>query len=80
MTAEVVEESRSDEGAEDAAREVPTTTGPVIGGLLLFAAAVPLGYLGDRFRRTFIVGVCSTLWAAFALLTVAPAVFGGLHG
>jgi ABC-type branched-subunit amino acid transport system ATPase component/sugar phosphate permease len=42
-----------------------------IGGLLLFAAAVPLGYLGDRFRRTFIVGVCSTLWATFALLTGA---------
>ncbi len=38
MTAEVVEESRSDEGAEDAAREVPTTTGPVIG---LLAATPP---------------------------------------
>src|SRR3954451_1420585 len=42
-----------------------------IGGLLLFAAAVPLGYLGDRFRRTSIVGVCSAIWAMFALLTGA---------
>jgi ABC-type branched-subunit amino acid transport system ATPase component/predicted MFS family arabinose efflux permease len=40
-----------------------------IGGLLLFAAAVPLGYLGDRARRTAIVGVCSALWAAFAVIT-----------
>jgi ABC-type branched-subunit amino acid transport system ATPase component/sugar phosphate permease len=42
-----------------------------IGGLLLFAAAVPIGYLGDRFRRTAIVGVCSAIWAAFAVLTGA---------
>jgi ABC-type branched-subunit amino acid transport system ATPase component/sugar phosphate permease len=40
-----------------------------IGGLLLFAAAVPLGYLGDRVRRTTIVGVCSALWAVFAVVT-----------
>ena len=40
-----------------------------IGGLLLFAAAVPLGYLGDRTRRTAIVGVCSAVWAAFAVVT-----------
>ncbi len=40
-----------------------------IGGLLLFAAAVPLGYLGDRTRRTAIVGVCSALWATFAVVT-----------
>jgi ABC-type branched-subunit amino acid transport system ATPase component/predicted MFS family arabinose efflux permease len=40
-----------------------------IGGLLLFAAAVPLGYLGDRTRRTAVVGVCSAIWAAFAVVT-----------
>jgi ABC-type branched-subunit amino acid transport system ATPase component/predicted MFS family arabinose efflux permease len=40
-----------------------------MGGLLLFAAAVPLGYLGDRVRRTTLVGVCSALWAAFAVVS-----------
>src|SRR4051812_11630902 len=42
-----------------------------IAGLLLFAAAVPLGWLGDRYRRTSLVGICSAVWAAFALLTGA---------
>jgi len=42
-----------------------------IGGLLLFVAAIPLGYLGDRVRRTALVGACSALWAGFALLTGA---------
>ena len=40
-----------------------------VGGLLLFVAAIPLGYLADRFRRTSLVGICTVLWAAAALFT-----------
>ena len=40
-----------------------------IGGLLLFAAAIPLGYLADRFRRTTLVGICTLIWAGAAALT-----------
>jgi ABC-type branched-subunit amino acid transport system ATPase component/sugar phosphate permease len=40
-----------------------------IGGLLLFVAAIPLGYLADRSRRTALVGICTMLWAAGAALT-----------
>jgi ABC-type branched-subunit amino acid transport system ATPase component/sugar phosphate permease len=40
-----------------------------IGGLLLFVAAIPLGYLADRFRRTSLVGICTLVWAGGALLT-----------
>jgi len=42
-----------------------------LGGLVVFAAAIPLGYLGDRFRRTSLVGICSIGWAVFAALTGA---------
>jgi ABC-type branched-subunit amino acid transport system ATPase component len=42
-----------------------------LGGLLTFTAAIPLGYLGDRLRRTAVVAVCSIGWAAFVLLTGA---------
>ncbi len=40
-----------------------------IGGLLLFVAAIPLGYLADRVRRTALVSVCTMLWAVAAALT-----------
>src|SRR5207245_10209218 len=39
-----------------------------LGGLVIFAAAIPLGYLRDRVRRTTLVGVCSLLWSCFVLL------------
>jgi ABC-type branched-subunit amino acid transport system ATPase component len=42
-----------------------------LGGLLSFTAAIPLGYFGDRFRRTALVGICSVGWAAFVMLTGA---------
>jgi ABC-type branched-subunit amino acid transport system ATPase component/sugar phosphate permease len=42
-----------------------------LGGLVVFVAALPLGYLGDRVRRTTVVGVASALWAVFSLLTGA---------
>ncbi|MHB8465759.1 MAG: MFS transporter [Acidimicrobiales bacterium] len=42
-----------------------------LGGLLSFSAAIPLGYLGDRFRRTALVGICSVGWAAFVMVTGA---------
>ena len=42
-----------------------------LGGLVIFAAAIPLGYLGDRTRRTSLVGICSLVWAGFVLLTSA---------
>ena len=40
-----------------------------LAGLTLFVAAIPLGVLGDRYRRTFIAGVCTAFWAVFAVLT-----------
>ena len=40
-----------------------------IGGLLLFVAAIPLGYLADRFRRTTLVGICTLIWAGGAAVT-----------
>jgi ABC-type branched-subunit amino acid transport system ATPase component/sugar phosphate permease len=39
-----------------------------IGGLFLFAGAIPLGMLADRRTRTRIIAVSSTVWSAFALL------------
>jgi ABC-type branched-subunit amino acid transport system ATPase component/sugar phosphate permease len=42
-----------------------------LGGLVIFAAAIPLGYLGDHSRRTTLVGLCSLAWAACVLLTGA---------
>ncbi len=46
-----------------------------LGGLVVFAAAIPLGYLGDRMRRTALVGICSVVWAVFVLLTGAVHAF-----
>lgn len=46
-----------------------------LGGLVVFAAAIPLGYLGDRTRRTTLVGVCSVMWAGFVMLTGAVHAF-----
>ena len=40
-----------------------------VGGLVVVFAAIPLGLLGDRTRRTALVGLCSIVWAAFAFLT-----------
>lgn len=40
-----------------------------LGGLLVFAAAIPIGYLADRMRRTLILGVFSAFWAVFSVLT-----------
>jgi ABC-type branched-subunit amino acid transport system ATPase component/sugar phosphate permease len=40
-----------------------------LGGLVVFAAAIPLGYLGDRTRRTTLVGLCSAVWAVCVFLT-----------
>jgi len=42
-----------------------------LAGLMLFVAAIPLGYLGDRVRRTTIVAVCSAVSAAFLVVTGA---------
>jgi ABC-type branched-subunit amino acid transport system ATPase component/sugar phosphate permease len=39
-----------------------------IGGLVVVVAALPLGTLADRRRRTTIVGICTLIWAAFAAL------------
>ena len=40
-----------------------------LAGFTLFLAAIPLGVLGDRTRRTFIAGVCTFAWAVAAALT-----------
>jgi len=42
-----------------------------LGGLVVFLAAIPLGSLGDRYRRVPIVGACTLVFAAFAALTGA---------
>ena len=42
-----------------------------LGGLVVFVAAIPLGSVGDRYRRTPIVGVCTLVFAVFAALTGA---------
>ena len=39
-----------------------------IGGLFLFAGAIPLGMLADRSSRTRIVALSSLVWSAFALI------------
>jgi len=36
-------------------------------GLLIVTGAIPLGYLADRVRRTWLVGVCSVLWSVVAV-------------
>jgi ABC-type branched-subunit amino acid transport system ATPase component len=40
-----------------------------LAGLTLFVAAIPLGVLGDRHRRTLIAAVCTGVWAVFGVLT-----------
>lgn len=40
-------------------------------GFTLFLAAIPLGALGDRYRRTYIASAATAFWAAAALLTGA---------
>ena len=40
-----------------------------LGGLVVFIAAVPLGSLGDRYRRLPIIGVCTLFSALFIALT-----------
>ena len=42
-----------------------------LGGLIVFLAAIPLGSLGDRFRRMPIVGICTLLSGTFIALTGA---------
>ena len=39
-----------------------------IGGLFLFAGAIPLGLLSDRSSRTRLVAISSMVWSAFALI------------
>lgn len=39
-----------------------------VGGLVVFAGAIPFGMLADRRRRIPIVGAATILWSAFALL------------
>jgi ABC-type branched-subunit amino acid transport system ATPase component/predicted MFS family arabinose efflux permease len=40
-----------------------------LSGLTLFLGAIPLGYLADHMRRTPIVGICTLMWAGFAVCT-----------
>ncbi|SES25676.1 Sugar phosphate permease [Lentzea xinjiangensis] len=39
-----------------------------LAGLMVAVAALPLGLLGDRHRRTTVAGVCTLVWAAAAAL------------
>jgi MFS family permease len=39
------------------------------GGVVLVLATLPMAWLGDRFRRTRVVGGAGVLWAGFAALT-----------
>jgi ABC-type branched-subunit amino acid transport system ATPase component/predicted MFS family arabinose efflux permease len=43
--------------------------GGSLGGVLVFAAAIPMGYLADRVRRVSLVGIFSAMWAFFSALT-----------
>ena len=40
-----------------------------LGGLVLFAAAVPIGALADRTRRTALTSICTAIWSVFAIFT-----------
>src|SRR4051812_4364584 len=40
-----------------------------LGGVVLVLATLPLAWLGDRFRRTRVVGFAAMIWASFAALT-----------
>jgi ABC-type branched-subunit amino acid transport system ATPase component/sugar phosphate permease len=47
-----------------------------LGGVVLVLATLPLAWLGDRFRRTRVVGSAGIVWAGFAALTgLAPNAF-----
>ena len=41
----------------------------VLGGVVLVLATLPLAWLGDRFKRTRVVGFASVMWAGFAPLS-----------
>jgi ABC-type branched-subunit amino acid transport system ATPase component/sugar phosphate permease len=44
-----------------------------LGGVVLVLATLPLAWLGDRFKRTRVVGSATMVWASFAALTgLAP--------
>ena len=48
-----------------------------LGGVVLVLATLPLAWLGDRFKRTRVVGFAGITWAGFAALTgLAPNAFG----
>ena len=40
-----------------------------LAGLTLFLAAIPLGVLGDRYRRTLIASISTAVWAVAAVIT-----------
>jgi ABC-type branched-subunit amino acid transport system ATPase component/sugar phosphate permease len=40
-----------------------------LGGVVLVLATLPLAWLGDRFKRTRVVGFAGVVWAGFAALT-----------
>ncbi|HUP73187.1 MAG TPA: ATP-binding protein [Acidimicrobiales bacterium] len=47
-----------------------------LGGVVLVLATLPLAWLGDRFKRTRVVGSAGIVWAGFAALTgLAPNAF-----
>jgi ABC-type branched-subunit amino acid transport system ATPase component len=47
-----------------------------LGGVVLVLATLPLAWLGDRFKRTRVVGSAGIMWAGFAALTgLAPNAF-----
>jgi len=52
--------------------DISDTAIGVIGGLAgftLFLTAIPLGALGDRYRRTTIAAICTGIWSIFAVVT-----------
>jgi ABC-type branched-subunit amino acid transport system ATPase component/predicted MFS family arabinose efflux permease len=40
-----------------------------LGGLVVFVAAIPLGSLGDRMRRTVVIAASTLIWSVFAGVT-----------
>jgi ABC-type branched-subunit amino acid transport system ATPase component/sugar phosphate permease len=47
-----------------------------LGGVVLVLATLPLAWLGDRFKRTRVVGFAGITWAGFAALTgLSPTAF-----
>jgi ABC-type branched-subunit amino acid transport system ATPase component/predicted MFS family arabinose efflux permease len=62
--------------APDIQRSLHVSTGVMgmvgaVAGLTMFLAAIPLGVLGDRSRRTTIAAVSTALWAVAAVMTGA---------